>query len=383
MQVPEDSFSIVEYLSIFTAFIYGFVATRIFSGWGAMINFRHHVRFSKEHLIWTFFTFGLLINIWWGSWIKGNFIDNNTLIYFVSLLPTFSFYFISVFLFPPLNDEKFLDLEKYFQGIRKNNYILFILLFLSLEIGRHFFKNEVFIDFYFNLLAIAMATLGFFSKSKILHYIIIFTASILLLVHMSFNKPIDASIAIIKGFSFTEYLTIFIAFIYGSIASRFFSGWGVIILKYDRITYSKEHLVWTILMFGLLLDFWVSTWERINYISLDFMFFVFSLSVPIAFYALTAVLFPVIKNNDKIDLVDFYLSHRKIIFILFGVTILTNAITANVIEHDLMHIRNIFRLIALLLTLVIYFTRKRWVERGILTLGCLLFFVLVLRDLIF
>ncbi len=383
MEALGDSFSFVEYLSVFTAFIYGYVATRFFSGWGAMINFRHHVKFSKEHLLWTFFTFGLLINIWWGSWIKTNFIDRSSLIYYVSLLPTLMFYLISVILLPPLSDEKFLDLDKYFNRIRKRNYLLFIILFIFLELGRHFFKKDIFVDFYFNLTAIGLGIIGYFSKSVRIHYAILISAGAVLLLHMSLHEPTDQAFIVIKGFSFTEYLTIFIAFIYGSIASRFFNGWGVMILKYDRITYSKEHLVWTLLMFGLLLDFWVSTWDRANYIALDYKYFILSLSVPIAFYALTAVLFPVVKNAEKIELIDFYLSHKKIIFMLFGLTILCNAISANLIEHDLTHIRNVFRLIALLLTVLIFFTKKLWVERSILALGCIVFVLLIIRDLVF
>jgi len=383
MEVPEDSFSFVEYLSVFTAFIFGYVATRFFSGWGAMINFRHHVKFSIEHLVWTFFTFGLLINIWWGSWIKTNFIDQNSLIYYVSLLPTLILYLISVILFPPLSDDRFLDLEKYFNRIRKRNYLLFIILFIFLESGRHIFKKDIFVDFYFNMSAIGLAILGYFSKSVRIHYTILIIAIATLVLHKSLHEPTEQSIIVIKGFSFKEYLTIFIAFIYGSIASRFFNGWGVMILKYDRITYSREHLVWTLLMFGLLLDFWVSTWDRTNYISLDYKYFLLSLSVPIAFYALTAVLFPVIKNAEKIELIDFYLSHKKIIFLLFGLTILCNSISANLIEHDIFHIRNIFRVVALLLTTLIFFTNKLWVERTILALGCMVFVLLIVRDFVF
>ncbi len=131
----------VEYLSIFTAFIYGYVATRFFSGWGAMINFRNSIKFSKEHLFWTLLIFGLLIDNWWGSWIKGNFIDRNVL-YYISLLPPLAFYLISVLLFPPLSDDRFLDLRKYFNSVKKRNYLILIGLFITFLVNDYFFKRS-------------------------------------------------------------------------------------------------------------------------------------------------------------------------------------------------------------------------------------------------
>src|SRR5690242_1783648 len=107
MDNVNESFSEVEYLSIFTAFIFGYVATRFFSGWSAMINFRHAIKFSKEHLAWTLLTFGLLIDVWWGSWIKGNLITRQTT-YYVSLLSPIIFYLLSILLLPPLSDDRFL-----------------------------------------------------------------------------------------------------------------------------------------------------------------------------------------------------------------------------------------------------------------------------------
>ena len=147
MEGTLNSFTIVEYLSVFTAFIYGYVATRFFSGWGAMINFRQSIKFSKEHLLWTLLIFGLLIVNWWGSWIKGNFI-HQTLLYYISLLPPIFFYLISVLLFPPLSDDRFLDLRNHYYSIRKRNYLVLIGLFVTFLIRALLSekKNSVFDD---------------------------------------------------------------------------------------------------------------------------------------------------------------------------------------------------------------------------------------------
>jgi hypothetical protein len=374
MDGSSDSFSVVEYLSIFSAFIYGYVATRFFSGWGAMINFRHSIKFSKEHLFWTLFTFGLLIDIWWGSWVKGNFL-RQYLLYYLSLLPPLVFYLISVLLFPPLSDDKFLDLKRYFDRIRVRNYLLFIALFITFEVGRGYFKKDVEADLYFNLSAVSLATLGIFSRKILIHYAILLAGSFLLLVHL-FTQGEPLTLHIEEGsFSLTEYLTIFIAFIYGAIASRFFAGWGVMISKFDRITFSKEHLVWSLLLFGMLLDFWRGSWERERYITLNINYFLLSLVLPMSFFALTAVLFPVIKNGEAIDLRSFYLSHKKMIFLLFGLTITLNSVTANFMEEDFGSRENVYRVLALGLTAIGYFTRKVMVERMVLLAGCVMLIV--------
>jgi hypothetical protein len=366
MENTVNSFTIAEYLSVFTGFIYGYVATRFFSGWGAMINFRHSIKFSKEHLLWTLLIFGLLIDNWWGAWIKGNYI-HKSLLYYISILPALLFYVISVLLFPPLSDDRFLDLRKHYYSIRKRNYLILIGMFITFLINDHFFKRLFYINNYLNGIAILFALIGFLSRSPLIHRSILFIGWIMLIFHI-YQQPVVLNDNI-DGFSFTEYLTIFIAFVYGSIASRFLTGWGVMISKFNRITFSRDHLAWAFLAFVLLLDFWTGSWPREKFITLNIKYFLLSLLVPVAFYALTAVLFPNIKGDDDIDLRAFYLSHKKIIYLLFGVTMIANTITANLMEQELIHIENLFRLIALTLTAIIYFTKRPHIERAVLIFG--------------
>lgn len=233
MEGTLNSFTIVEYLSVFTAFIYGYVATRFFSGWGAMINFRQSIKFSKEHLLWTLLIFGLLIVNWWGSWIKGNFI-HQTLLYYISLLPPIFFYLISVLLFPPLSDDRFLDLRNHYYSIRKRNYLVLIGLFVTFLINDYFFKRLFFANNYLNGVAIFIALAGYMSQSIFIHRSILVIGWIMLLVYIV-RQPVVLHDNI-EGFSLTEYLTIFIAFVYGSIASRFFSGWGNFIWVHPKLS---------------------------------------------------------------------------------------------------------------------------------------------------
>lgn len=368
MDVVHESFSIIEYLSVFTAFIYGYVATRFFSGWSAMINFRQAIKFSGEHLAWTLLTFGLLIDVWWGSWIKWSDIRNHLPLYYLSLLSPIIFCLISIILFPPLSDDRFLDLRTYFNSMRRRNYLAFIALFVYFLIEDFFFETLVIADIYFNVLAIIFAVMGYFLNSRLMNRFILGVAWVMLIAHIAILPSI--TVTSIDGFSLTEYLTVFIAFIYGFAASRFFSGWGMMITKFDRITFSKEHIAWTLLAFGLLMDFWMGSWEREGYIALNINYFILSLILPMIFYVVVAVSFPAVKNGEQIDLRAFYQSHKKLIYGLMALAIFINGVIANTMEEiSLINNENIFRMIGIGLALTAAFSQKQVMERIVLVLG--------------
>lgn len=191
----------------------------------------------------------------------------------------------------------------------------------------------------------------------------------MLITHIGFMSPMEIEKSVIRDFSMTEYLTVFIAFIYGFIASRFFSGWGAMIMRFDRITFSKEHLAWTFLAFVLLIDMWTGSWLREGYISTNINYFILSLALPLTFYMLGTLMFPVIRKEEDTDLRVFYLTHKKIIFLFFGIILLVNGITALSMEQELLHIENLFRLIAIILTFSAVTTKQVFVERAILVIS--------------
>jgi hypothetical protein len=372
MTNPLENFSIVEYISIFSAFIYGYVASRFFSGWGAMINFRRTIKFSKEHLFWTILTFAILIDVWWGSWVKTEYIDDS-LMYYLSVMPILIFYMISVTLFPPLADNRFVNLKRYFKSVRKQVYVLYIILFITFELNRVFFYQPL-LDMYFNGIGILLCVFGLFSKDYLYHYAILSIGCGILLLHFGSLFAYHESMPEIKGFSLTEYLTIFGAFIYGSVASRFFNAWGSMISHYRNIKINGEYIAWTVLAFALLIDFWIGSWEREYYISWSFSNFMMSLIVPMTYYGLSAVLLPTLRSEgNSLNLTKFYEGHKKIIILFFGITILANGIVANILEQDIMHFENFFRMIALILVYVGYRTSHPQVVRMILFIGWVTF----------
>jgi FtsH-binding integral membrane protein len=130
------------------------------------------------------------------------------------------------------------------------------------------------------------------------------------------------------------------------------------------------------------MDFWVGSWKRESFISLNISYFLLSLTLPMIFYAVVAVSFPNIRMDEKIDLREFYQSHKKIIYGLMACGLLFNGVIANVMEEDsLLNQDNIFRLTAIVLALLVAFSHKQIMERIVLVVGWIVLLIhLTLED---
>lgn len=335
-----------------------------------MICFRNQLHISLEHLLWTHLTFGLLIDVWWGSWHKGNDIDRHLSMYYLSLISPIILYIIAVLHFPPLIGDNFLDLRKHFSRIRTKNYLAFLALFISFQFGAFYFQDSPGMDSLYNIVAIALTVAGCMSTHRLVHYLILAAGWIMLLTHIFAQPPPEITQVTIRNFSMTEYLTVFVAFIYGFIASRFLSGWGVMITRMDRLSISAEHVAWTMLAFMLLLDMWIGSWLRESYLSISILHFMISLGMPLAFYCLSVVIFPQIRTGESADMKQYFQSNRKIIILMFGLVLLSNALISNLMEEERWtSIENGFRVIALVLSVIALSTRSRAIERSMLAGG--------------
>lgn len=373
MDVWQYSFSKVEYLTIFSAFIYGYIATRFFSGWGLMIGHRKELVFSKEHFAWTLFAFVLLVDIWWGSWSKGVNITQTPFLFYLSILSPLVFFLISVTLFPLKAEFQGLNFRDFFISIRKKIYILFICLCITFYINDTFLQDSPIItDYIVNTGGISLGLAGLILMKRWFDRTIITLAWILLLLHVNDLKVFSGSLDFIEGFSLTEYLTIFLTFLYGAVASRFFMGWGHIYNNWETVTISKKYLAWTLLAFGLLMDMWYGSWEREPYISGNIWIFFLVLTIPIAYYLLSVVIFPD-KIDKENDFFEFYQKNVRSIVVLFGATLVANLIVANALEEvQIITAKNIFRVSAIgLATSAIYINRLKFYD-VVLILGWLL-----------
>jgi hypothetical protein len=114
MPVDIGGFSQLEYLTVFNAIVFGVIATEYFSGWGNMLRFRENIKFYTLHFLWTFFSFFTLIQNWFGIWPRVEFINNNVLYFFYSLVPMFVFYLLSVTLFPNARRKNKFDFKIFY-----------------------------------------------------------------------------------------------------------------------------------------------------------------------------------------------------------------------------------------------------------------------------
>lgn len=366
----ELALSFAEYLVIFNTFVFGYVTTQFFTGWSSVISHREKLVISVEHLTWTIFAFVLLTDIWWGSWSKTARIVEHNYFFYVSLLSPVVFYFLTVFLFPDPDHYSQGDLSTYLAREFKRIALLFLLLFVSFLAGSLVFGNVLETDLYFNIAGITCSVLAYFYHPRWFRRLILGAGIMALLVHIWLRTGYAPGHQIL-GFSFVEYLTVFITFIYGFVASRFLYGWGVILKGFRTIPCSKEYVAWTLLAFGLMMDMWWNSWDRGVFIERSIVNFMLSLSVPLMFYFFSAALFPIeLMQTGQTNMKDFFEKHKVTTFILLGLIMLFNFMIANLAEEgEFITAENLLRLVAIAMagTAIVY--RASWYERLTLVAG--------------
>ncbi len=138
-------FSKVEYLVMFNAILYGIVASEFFIGWGRMSRNYKITKFHWVHLLWTVFAFGMLIDMWWVSWVRGEFITSDIGFFYSSLIIPLLFHLISVVLFPILKGRKSVDFKLEFYKRKNILFTLFgLFLFSNLLLSYVFGENKVY-----------------------------------------------------------------------------------------------------------------------------------------------------------------------------------------------------------------------------------------------
>jgi len=112
-------FSKEEYLIIFIAFVYGFVAQEFFQGWGKILRRTKRTAINElywYHLLWTILAFGLMITFWWDYWDRNAKIAQNIGYFLITLIPPLLFYLITIIIFPSKLGKSTFQLKEYFMG---------------------------------------------------------------------------------------------------------------------------------------------------------------------------------------------------------------------------------------------------------------------------
>lgn len=374
-----NNFSRVEYLTIFGTFVYGYVSTRFLYGWGSMISRRRNITFSKEHLLWTILLFIVLIDVWWSSWLKSEMIAIHRLYFFISLASPVVLYVFSVIFFPEFKTVNF-DMIKYFNGVRSLNYILFGCLCVSFFLNDYFLELSPWQDYAMNGVAFAVVLAGFLIKRKEVDRAILSLAFVLVIIHLFTRQQYTFNYASIENFSVTEYLTIFSAFIFGAVAAVFLSGWAEMLQRSGIRHWNREHTLWTLFAFGLLVDVWWDQWFHEESISVDIWKFMLSLSTPTIFYFLAVVFFPHTQQEGH-NVNAFYESNRKVIFALVGLILAADLVMSVVLENDTFYsVTNMLRLSGVGLAVIASTVNNHTLHRAFLAAGWLLLLLHIILE---
>jgi hypothetical protein len=372
MENTPSLFSPAEYLTTFTTFIYGYVATQCLSGWSSMITHRKSITFSKEHVAWTILTFVLLIDIWWTSWRKVETIASDNLIFYSSLLTPFVFYFLSHLFFPNLDTLPGHNLKTYLTPNTRKIMVTYTFLLISFFLSDHIFDRHIPQNGIFIFSGMGLTSALIILPAKIsLRRLCLAIGTVLVSLHLisliNFAQPFED----MKGFSFVEYLTVFLTFIYGFVTYRFLEGWGLLITNFRKLTLGFDYVPWTILAFLLMLDMWWGTWAREEFLPRSILYFFVSLMVPILYYFMSAVMFPLeLLNKGYVKLHHYYFQNNRIICLFLGLILLSNGIVSYIMEeNELFSIENMFRLLGIGLSISGMTSSKLIYHRIVLILG--------------
>lgn len=368
-----DNLSQTEYLVTFLTFIYSFIATQFFNGWGKWIQNIDRDRPGINHILFSILLFVLLIDFWWISFPRGGGMSRSLPVYFVSLISPIVFSVLAYNLFPRGKTED-VNLRAYFR--RRGR---FMFLILAVDFLHNIFADNLLMgaplwgaETLFRSVGIILCMVGVLFPNPRTVFILTVAGLAILIVHIvEYGQPLTDK----HGYSLTEHLTTFLALVYGVIASRFISGWSHILQHIRTIQFSREHFGWSLFAFALLIDYWWGFWLREPYITGHLGYFLLSLVLPILFYILVVVLFPFKEYLDTIHLRDYFNIHHRWIILLFACILLTNAITANVMEDHWLSLENLYRLVGFVMAVVVLVYQNATLRRAGLIAASLLLLV--------
>jgi hypothetical protein len=196
-------------------------------------------------------------------------------------------------------------------------------------------------------------------------------ASTLVLIHLYLLFDYPQPFYEFNGFSFTEYLTVFITFIYGFVTWRFLEGWGLIIIHFKKLKIGYDYLPWTVMGFLLMLDIWWGSGAREAYLSVNILYFLLAMAVPILFYFFSSVIFPLeLLRSGFVSLNHHYSQNKKALCVFFGMILVSNSVVANVMEEtSFLSLENMFRFFGIVLSISGIITSQLVIHRVILLLG--------------
>jgi len=268
-------------------------------------------------------------------------------------------YLLSSLYFPIFKNREITNLKVYFSYQRRKGYFLYALFFFTIIITSVFFE-EIRFDIFFEIAGFCFSLAALFTSRRWLESTVLVLGYALVITHYFLMPSYFDNIQwVIDGFSFVEYTSVFTTFIYGFIVAKFLDGWGYFVVNKRALKIHFFYILWTILIFGLLIDFWWGLWDRNELVSRNFFHFFISLFVPFGFYIIASLLFPE-KGTVKDKVIEIFERNANLIYLGFIFIFLMDFINSQVLSMNVLFgIENLFRLVAILLAVFGILIKKR------------------------
>lgn len=167
-----EGFTHTEYLTVFTAIVFGYVGAEYFEGWGSIIKNRNNIKVYWQHLLWTIFAFTMFIQNWWGIWPRTAYINEGIFFFMYSLVPIFIFYLISAVLFPDFKSQDEVDMKEHFYNNTRWLFSLFAIYFVITIISSFVYQDigNVVVQNIIRAAGVVLAaTAAYFNRTAWLH----------------------------------------------------------------------------------------------------------------------------------------------------------------------------------------------------------------------
>ncbi|MDH5379730.1 MAG: hypothetical protein OEW75_02695 [Cyclobacteriaceae bacterium] len=371
-------FTQVEYLTVFSSIIFGFTAAEYFHGWGSLRNLR---KFHFKFLLWTILGMFYLVDIWWGSWVRVSHLADNIGSFYLSLSTPLILYLIAVVSFPESKVIPEINTNMYFSKRFGKIMFLYFLSIISIIANAIFFDPNIFDSPKLTILYITafLTFIGIFVTSNKGQLAVLIIGYLLIFCHLIFFKD-NIKVDIIENYTQEEYLNIFMAIVYGYVASVFFTGWGRLLRNFKWSEIHIYHLFWTIFAFLIFVDIWWSTWGKMDQIPDSIYNFFLILVQPFVYYFLAIMLFSVLEDKKE-NLHEKFRLASPSIFILFCLIFLCNITLSTFFnELPLFHSKNILRFLGIVFGFIAIFKHSKVYQISILTTAYLLYFVHLFVD---
>lgn len=173
-----------------------------------------------------------------------------------------------------------------------------------------------------------------------------------------------------------EYVTILVSIILGLGITKILSSLAELLYDFRRVRFFWVHSIWVVLILYIHVQEWFILYELKDYPTWKLPVFLFILLYPITLFLAASMLFPVIENDEEVDLKKFFILNYKPLYFLFLVCIVLSLIF-NIWLLELTLNKQIFLFMLLLITTVLLFQTKVSVRSHQVFAGFLLFFAII------